>query len=113
MTSSDFGTGEQRRRPNAEIVDRVAVRRALTDLVGSIESLQREAVFLKALIARPAGRYELLPRIVSLGQNVRKTSLRLETVVAALSDAQREHSRVMDVRRALKTLEAFVPRLPD
>lgn len=112
MTSTDLGTEERRRRPNDEIVDRVAVRRALTEIVESIEALQREAVLLRALLARPGiAPQSLMPRVVTLGQGVRETALKFEGVVANLSERQRDHSRVVDVRRTLQVLASSVPRL--
>lgn len=52
-----------------------------------------------------------MPRIITLGQNVRETSLKLERVVATLPERQREHGRVLDLRRTLQMLEASIPRL--
>jgi hypothetical protein len=103
-----------RRRSNADVVDRVAVRGAMAELVRGIEKLQHETVFLKAQVARhPAAQGEFMPRIVTLGQSVNTACANFETVVATLSERQQAHSRVEDIRRTLSALRARVPRLPD
>jgi hypothetical protein len=100
------------RRSNQDIADRVAVRRAMAEFVRDIETLQYETVFLKALVARqPAAHEENIPRIVTLGQRVNAASGNFEAVVATLSERQRGHGRVADIRRTLEALKASVPRL--
>ena len=115
MNSIEFDTDDApkiRRRANQDVADRVAVRRAVAELVRSIEALQTETVFLRALVARhPAAQEDLVPRIVTLGQGVKAACTRFDAVVATLSERQQGHSRVEDIRRTLEALKDSVPRL--
>ena len=114
MRSTDFppGTPRVQRRSNAEVVDRLTVRHAIAGVVSDIDDLQRETVLLRTLTSRWASPESYLPRIVTLGQNVRETTARFGRVVGALDERQKAHGRVQDLRRTLANLADRVPRLP-
>ncbi len=100
-----------RRRQSTEVADRVAVRRALAEVVDEIQALQHEAVLLRTLTARSPSPQAHLPRVVTLGQNLRGVSEKFDEVVRTLEERQREHSVVRDLRRTLEILTGSVPRL--
>lgn len=90
----------------------MAVRRAMADIVRSLEDLQPEAVVLNAQVARdPTARERLMARIVTLGQSVNAVRDRFDQVVSTLPARQQKESRVDDLRRTLDALMNSVPRL--
>ena len=103
----------RRRRSSQEAVDRIAVRKALTDLVRRIAKLQHEAAFLRAIWERPARRDCILPRVISIGHEAQQTVEEFQALVEDLLPRQRENSRILDIERSLRTLIASIPRVDE
>jgi hypothetical protein len=106
MTVTDLATGEapRRRQRNREAADRLAVRRAIAEVVQVIPDLQSKAVLLHARLKRTPVLSDQTARIVDLMDAVRATSQRFADIVRSLPEGQRHHSRVIDVHRALESL---------
>jgi hypothetical protein len=87
------------------------VRRALAGVVVGIEDLQREAVFLQALVTRVSVADTCRERTADLMQSVRRTIARFEDAVRALDPRRRDHSVVRDLSRTLSNLAQVASRL--
>lgn len=102
-----------RRSANQDASDRVAVRRALVEVIKSITFLQRETALLSALLQRsslPSERHA--ERIGAVELHLREASTKLADILRPLPERQRCHGRVKDVQRALDALALMISQLP-
>lgn len=99
-----------RRRSSEETVDRIAVRRAISELVRSIGTLQADAALLRTLANTSHCPEDLFARTVSVGQSISAARAQLDEIVATLPPRQRRHGRIEDLERALVALSNSLPR---
>ena len=106
-------TGEHRRLMNDQaaprramstaVVERRQVRQAIAKVAVELEELQREAVFLNALTAH--GRQGHQTDVTRLRRRAWDAEIKLDKAVAKLPEHLRNHGRIVDLRKAIASLE--------
>jgi hypothetical protein len=96
------------RRPMAKVVvERRQVREAMAQIAVSIEELQREAALMTAMAHM--GHQGRRPDFESLRKRVAGTRAKMERAVAVLPQHLQDHGRIVDLRKAIGSLEQFLP----
>lgn len=105
MNDDSLNIPRKKRASSPSVVDRMAVRKALSGVAKPIENLQNEVAFFRALAARGS-----VDTVAAQGKRLQGHLTTLEQQLNALVDQLPEqlktHGRVMDLRNALSSAQS-------